>query len=451
MTSGTEHGRRRAVVIGASIGGLVAARALTDAFDEVVVIERDMLVDDAAPRKGVPQGRHAHGLLASGLRGLERLFPGFAAEMVAAGAVTGDIQGDSLWHASGFTLASAPSGLQGLLASRGLVEQVVRRRVAELANVTLATGASVEALTGDAARVRGVRLADGTTVIADLVVDASGRGSRAPSWLRALGLPEPEAETVEVGISYTSRLYRRRPLDFGGRRAILVGVAPGNWRYGVALAQEGDRFMVTVGGYFGDEAPTDDAGFTAFAQSLDLPDIGRFVLTAEPLSEPVTIRYPVSTRRRFERLAAMPAGFVVFGDAFCSFNPVYGQGMSSAVLQAEALAASLSGPEESLPSRFHRAAATIVDAPWRLAAGGDFRHPALAPKAPLPVRLINAYVARMHRVAAREPVVGRAFLEVANLLAPPSRIFRPTILARVLLGASGRIPSRPARREAVRA
>jgi 2-polyprenyl-6-methoxyphenol hydroxylase-like FAD-dependent oxidoreductase len=448
--SSTGRKSGHAVVVGGSVAGLVAARALAEQFAEVTVLERDDLSDGSEARKGVPQARHAHGILAGGRQGLERMFPGFGDRLVARGALDGDILGDSRWFGHGVELARAPTSLRGLLASRPLLEDEVRRSVTALPNVTLRNGLAVEGLIADEARSRiiGVRLLKSRAagvpemLAADLVVDASGRGSRSSAWLESLGFAGPEEETIDVGIAYTTRMFERRgrgaPKD---PIALIVGASPPSWRFGVALAVEGDHWIVTLGGYFGDGAPAEQAGFLDFARTLQAPVIADLLAVSKPMSEFANYRFAGSQRRRYERLSTFPEGYLVFGDALCSFNPVYGQGMTSAVLQAEALAKCLGEGQEQLAARFFVAASKVIDTPWQIAAGADLAHPSLVNQAGLIQRLMNRYVVRLYRSAADDPVLASEFLTVANLLAEPSRFFAPSIILRVISAA---LRSRPA-------
>ena len=233
-----------AVVLGASMGGLTAARVLADAYGRVTVVDRDLLPAPGVQRRGVPQGRHAHGLLARGREALEELFPGLTDELVARGALYGDIQLHGRWYNEGVRLRQAPSGLNSLSVSRPLLEGHVRRRLAAFPNVSIVDGCDVAGLvaTPDRRRVTGVRMlrrgagGPGQVLEADLVVDATGRGSRSPAWLAALGYEPPEQEAVRPRIAYASAVYRRRPAEhLDGDRVVIVaatqrpGAAPPCW------------------------------------------------------------------------------------------------------------------------------------------------------------------------------------------------------------------------------
>lgn len=431
--------RDHAVVIGASLGGLLAARVLAETFGQVTLLERDLLPEVGEGRRGVPQGRHAHGLLGRGREVLEELFPGLTGDLVALGARSGDTQAQVRWYGGGQALCQAGSGLTGLAVSRPLLEGYVRGRVRALPNVQVFEGAVVRDLvtTPGGARVVGVRLGrEGDApeeFPADLVVDASGRGSRMPRWLSELGYDAPPEERVEVGLTYASGHFRRAG-DLGGQHAVVVAASPEHPRGAAMIAQEGDRWIVSVGGRLGDRPPTDPAGFLAFARSLPAPEIAEVVGAGDLLGEIVPFSYPASVRRRYERLRRFPEGLLVFGDALCSFNPVYGQGMTAAALEALALRRCLMAGEHGLARRFFRAAGRVVDIPWSLAAGSDLRFPDVPGPRPLRVRLVNAYLARLFPVAWRDPVVARAFLRVTNLLSPPTSLLAPGIAWRVLTG-----------------
>ena len=325
------------------------------------------------------------------------------------------------------------------------MEATVRGRVLALPNVEAVEGARVRGLltTADKSRVTGVRFqrsgGSAEALQADLTLDASGRGSRTPVWLDALGYSRPAEDEIRIGVGYTSRCYRREPSDLGGDfGAIITGTPPHERRMGTVLRIDGDRWHVTLSGFLGDHAPADEAGFLAFARSLPAPDVYGFLKGADPVSEFATYRFPSSLRRRYERLARFPEGVLVTGDALCSFNPIYGQGMSVAALEALALRDSLAEQRESLDGlrrRFFHRAAKVVDTPWGLAAGADFAYPEVEGKRPFGTVLTTRYVARLHAVAAHDEVVCRAFFEVINLLAPPASLFRPRIAFRVLRGS----------------
>jgi 2-polyprenyl-6-methoxyphenol hydroxylase-like FAD-dependent oxidoreductase len=441
---------KHAIVLGASMAGLAATRVLADAYERVTVLERDALPGTAAHRKGVPQSRHAHGLLAAGRVALEELFPGLTDELVANGALAGDLQAETRWYNHGLRLCPGPSGLWGIAVSRPLLEGCVRERVRALPNVRVVDLCDAAGLvaTPDGRRVGGVRVlrrADGSAedvLEGDLVVDATGRGSRSPLWLEELGYRRPAEDQVRIGVAYASRVYRWRP-DHVDDQAVVVAATVDQPRGGTMLAMEGDRWMVTLNGYLGQRPPADPDGFLAFAAGLPVPDIFEVISDAEPLGEVLPARYPASVRRRYERLGRFPDGYLVTGDAVCGFNPVYGQGMSVAALEALALRECLGAGPAGLARRFFAEVARIVDIPWGIAVGSDLRFRGIQGARTAKVRLVNAYLGRFHLAAATDPVLGRAFLRVVNLMDRPEGLLRPAIALRVLRGNLRHAATRP--------
>jgi 2-polyprenyl-6-methoxyphenol hydroxylase-like FAD-dependent oxidoreductase len=434
-------GRRhdgRAVVIGASMGGLLTARVLAERFTSVTVLDRDALPGDSATRKGVPQGRHAHGLLAAGEGVIRELFPGLMEELVDGGAFYGRQIADARWWQFGGYRVRHGDDVSGSLLSRPYLEDGVRRRVRALGNVEIEDGVAVGSLIARDGQVVGVDIEGphgAGPLDAAFVVDCSGRGSQAGRWLAGLGYPEPEVSQVRIDMGYASRFLRREPdpsRDWAF--AVSIQTPPEGKRLAVLFPVEGERWMVTLCGFHGDHAPTDDAGFLAFAETLPTDDIAGVLREAEPLTPIVTHRLPSNQWRHFEKLDRVPAGFVALGDSICSFNPIYGQGMTSAALQTRALARCLDGDDAGsarLPAQFYRAAKKVVSIPWSIAAGADFLYEeTTGPKPPL-TDALNRYIRKVFVASQHDPVVAKALVDVMNLQAPPPSLMRPGVVVRV--------------------
>ncbi|MER5262643.1 FAD-dependent monooxygenase [Actinosynnema sp. NPDC002837] len=435
----------RAVVLGGSIAGMLAARVLSDAYESVVIVDRDELSDVRDPRRGVPQGRHAHGLLARGQEILEELFPGFLAGLVDAGIPVGDLCGDVRWSFNGYRIKAAPTGLRLVGIARPVLEHHVRQRVQAIPGVSFREGHDVVGLVAHGGAVRGARVqsrqpgAEPEVIDADLVVDATGRGSRAPAWLESMGYPRVPEERVKVGLAYTSRKYRWHTDPLRGDMSINPVATPRHPRGAFLHTLGGDIGLLSLTGTLGDHPPTDPAGMLAFAKSLPVPDIHDAIRDAEPLSDPVMFQFPASQRRRYERMESFPEGFLVLGDAVCSFNPVYGQGMAVAALQALVLAEHLSTGRAPNPLEYFGDIESVVDVPWEIAAGGDLAFPGVAGKRTLKVRMSNAFMARLQVAATHDAGLSEAFLRVAGLVDPPQALMKPAMVLRVL-----RTPRTPA-------
>ncbi|MEE2033665.1 FAD-dependent oxidoreductase [Rhodococcus chondri] len=450
--------KERAVVLGASMSGLLMARILSDVFPEVVVIDRDRLSGSPngyGSRRGVPQGQHIHVLISRGQQIIEDLFPGSTAELVAAGVPTLDHLGDVRWFLSGNRIRQAESGLRVLSASRPLLEDRIRERVTALPGVTLVERCDAAGLVTDPdhRRVTGVRIirhADGSAeqvLPADLVVDATGRGSRTPAWLEGLGYQRPVCETVEIDVGYATAMFRTSSVSLDGDKGIVIAPTPGHPRGGALQILERDRCLVTLIGVRGDRPPTGRDEYLDFARSLQFPDLHDAIADAEWLGEPVPYRFRSGMRHRYERLDRFPEGFLVVGDAFCSFNPIYAQGMTVAALEAVTVRKHLA--KGSLPGSRDvlRAVARTVDVPWDMAVGGDLAFPGVEGKRDAKVRFGNVYIPRVHAAAARDSTVAVAFARVSGLVDPPSALMRPGIALRVLrhsagpsLGSPDRVP-----------
>ncbi len=439
----------RAIVIGASMAGLLAARVLSQHFAEVVVVERDELCDNPDHRKGVPQGRHAHALLCQGQAIMAELFPGLFEDLVAGGAQRVDMGAQAAWLHFGKWKARHRSGLASYYQSRPFLEWKVRQRVKAIANVRFIRGDVVRLLAAESSdkiggaliRPRGDAAVapEPSPMYADLVADASGRASHMPRWLEELGYEKPRESQVRINGGYATRLYRRpATVPFERQVVILYPNPPYTCRIGYIFPIEGDRWLVTLGSRFADYPPTDEDGFLAYAKSLDAPDIYDAIRVGEPLSDIVGNRFKANRWRHYEQLARFPQGLVVMGDALCSFNPAYGQGMTTCALEAQALdmclgkaAAGGTRSARVLADRFRRQAGDIVKTPWLLATSEDFRYAQTEGKRPFWMSALTWYTRKIHQRSALDSVVYGAFLRVMQMVDPPTRLFRLSIVRRI--------------------
>jgi 2-polyprenyl-6-methoxyphenol hydroxylase-like FAD-dependent oxidoreductase len=422
------------------MAGLLAARVLAEQDAEVHVLDRDDLTDDGARRRGVPQGRHIHALLPRGRQVLDELFPGLSSELVSAGAPTGDLLGDARVYLGGHRLCRHDSHLTMVSVSRPFLEAHVRARVRQLPNVVFGPACDVLGLVGSAVRCTGVRVvrrADGSAeeiVGADLVVDATGRGSRLPAWLEVLGSSPPIEDRIGVDLGYASRRYRLPSDALDGDVGTLQGPTPDLPRGGALARLEGGVWIVTLFGLGGDHPPTDPDGFVGFARSLRHQDLPDALAAGGPIDDPVGFRFPASVRRRYERLRDLPAGVIPIGDALCSLDPVYGQGMTVAGLGALVLRDHLRRPGGVVPRRFVADLADVVDPAWETSSGGDLAIPTVEGRRTAKVRIGAAYIARLHAAASVDPDLAAAFARVMALVDPPTTLFRPRVVAGVLRG-----------------
>ncbi|MFJ8693258.1 FAD-dependent oxidoreductase [Streptomyces roseolilacinus] len=453
--AGAGRGRRHAVVIGGSVAGLLAARVLADHAERVTVVERDRFPEEAEPRAGVPQGRHLHVLLEGGQRALEQLLPGVMGELLADGAPRVGMPEDVVQWQAGDWYHRTAAVVHLVTASRPLVEQAIRRRVLADPRVTAVQATEAVGLVGDAARVRGVlvrgrgagRGGEPRPIAADLVVDASGRGSRASRWLAALGAEPPHEEIIDTGLAYASRFYRHdRHGEETDARGYFVVPNPHQAYSGVALPVEDGRFLVTLSGLRGQEPPGDGAAFEEFAGRLPHPVLRDWLAKAEPVSPVYGFRDTANVRRRYDRPGRRPAGFLVTGDALCAFNPIYGQGMAVAAMAAVVLRDALASRRTPTTSRVQRALLRASRQAWDISAGADRKMPGAvgdaARTSPLE-RPVDWYMARLQRRVGSDPVVGSVFRPVLSLTKPLTALFAPRVARAVLFGPEPESLRRP--------
>jgi 2-polyprenyl-6-methoxyphenol hydroxylase-like FAD-dependent oxidoreductase len=446
-----EGSGRHAVVVGGSIGGMLAARVLADHFDRVTIIERDQLPDESKDRPGVPQARHLHFLFKRGLMVVEELLPGVTADLLEAGSHLLDQGRDfRILYRSGWS-PRGELGLEFCTFTRPLLEATIRRHLTADARISLREGFDVAGLmvSADGSRVEGVTvqprhhdpnaLPEVETLAADLVVDTSGRGSKAPEWLAAAGFPKPEETVINAFWGYASRIYEPvEDLKKDWLTLFLINRPPYQPRAGIIQPIEGNRWMVTLAGVSHDYPPTDEEGFLKFARSLSSPELYRAIEHAKPLSRISGYRRTENRLRHFDK-AKVPQGFAALGDSVCAFNPVYGVGMTLVGLEAAALRDSLRRGKGRLDShRFQKQIAKLVAGPWALTTGEDLRWPATqGGNVTAKVKFMHWYIEQVIRLIPQSQEVFRRFQEVNHMLKAPTALFHPAVLGPVLRQAFG--------------
>jgi 2-polyprenyl-6-methoxyphenol hydroxylase-like FAD-dependent oxidoreductase len=441
-----------AVVIGASMAGLVAAAALASHYRRVTVLDRDALPDGPDNRRGVPQGKHAHGVQPGGVRALDELLPGIVDELVMAGVPTGDLSQACSWMVGGGYLARSEAGVPGIGVTRPYLEHQVRSRVAALPGVSIHDGVQVLRLLVDGPRrVSGVEIAptgggDPERIEAELVLDATGKASKLPQWLVALGYPAPAEEQVHCRMAYLSR--RWQLADPESVDLVTVITPAETPHFGVMIAQEDGSHIVTLGGLLDSGPARDDRAYLDFAAGLPNPAIAHALVGAIPVTELQPSHFPASRRRRYDKLRNFPAGLLALGDSIAAFNPMYGQGMTVAALQAVALRNQLArGPLDA--RKFLARAHRIEDVAWKISTGGDLRFDAVEGRRSSSGKIMNRYLDKLLLAARTDPVLSRQFLLVASFIEGPQSFFKPSIVRRVLAGSRAAQPQDQSRETAV--
>jgi flavin-dependent dehydrogenase len=424
--------QRDVVIIGASLAGLFAAAAAATAGARTMIIERDVLPDQPVPRKGVPQGRQPHVLLHRGLLAAEELVPGIRGDLLSHGAVPFDT-GTMAWLGEYGWLPTWIPAYQTVSATRPLLEHLVRQLVCDLDGVTIREGVRATDLRRNARHWQ-VVCEDATVVQADLVIDASGRGSRLPHWLGELGIPVTEPLTIDAHLGYACRTYRsigKPPIDI----AVVIAATPQTGRGALAIPVEDGQWLIIAGGY-GDRRPSRVVEeFDEFLATLPDPAIFDLTRHLEPVSDIAIHRQTGNRRNRYGKSRAWPAGLLAVGDAYCAFNPVYGQGITVAACQALLIRDALKhdrtpaghGPMET--RRLQRRIGAAADLPWSVATTEDLRHPSSTGSQSRLQRLVGLWTAALARLAAHgDRGAFLAFARLYHLMASPAMLFNPAVI-----------------------
>ncbi len=432
--------RDHAIVVGGSIAGLLAGRVLSDHFARVTVLDRDALPDTPAPRKGAPQTAHVHVLLRRGLLIMQRLFPHLDEALTEAGALTVNWTRDLVTFTPAGWNPRFDSEYATRTCSRGLLEQLVRREAAAIPNLTIEPRCEALDVISDEARstITGlkVRYRDRAedaveTLSADLIVDAAGRTSRGLDWLATLGYAAPDETVINAHVGYATRVYRRPRDGRGDWRSMMIRSRPPfGLRGGLIYPIENDQWLVNVAGAGDERPPLGDDAFLDFTRTFMHPAIYEAIKNAEPLSPVQAYQRTENRLRHFERLTRWPDNFIMLGDAACAFNPTYGQGMSVAALEAEALDGWLRSARSAL--RFQHELMSVVRAPWLMATNEDARLPHVEGARPGRTdKVFQNYIDTFIWLCAADTRMLETFMGVSQLILPPTALFRPAHLIKV--------------------
>ncbi|TYB48241.1 NAD(P)/FAD-dependent oxidoreductase [Actinomadura chibensis] len=433
-----------AIVIGAGVSGVLAARALARRFARVTIVERDTLPREPAFRPGIPQSPQIHAFWKHGVDCAEHLLPGLTRELTDQGAHQLIVPRDFLWL-SPVGWFPRVSGTADMTCSRALVDWTLRRMAVADDRIEFLEGSQVTGLVatpdGDGVngvRVRGEGSAEPRVLSAGLVADASGRRSDATRWLTELGYPSPAVERYDAGFGYSSRYYKLPDSIGQDWKAIYIQTSPNTPRGGVLVPVEGGRWMATLLGC-GEESipPTRDDRYLAYARSLRSPVLYDVLREAEPLSDAQAFRNTANEWRHYESLDRWPHGFMVLGDALCRFNPVYGQGMTVAAMTARAVADEIDGMDPARirrdSARLQRVAAAQSANAWGLATGEDLRFPWTQGRPPgAKVKLLHQYMDHVVAAGNVDPATCRTIFQVFGMNVPPTALFRPSSITRVM-------------------
>lgn len=439
-----------AIVIGGSITGLLASHILANHFQQVTIIERDTYPLDPKPRSGVPQSRFLHVLLQRGQLILEELFPGLIDELVSYGAPLLNDAQDICFFSQYGTAKKEASPIRTISPTRGLLDWSIRQRLLQRSNIQFLDGCQVTSLvsTPDQTGIGGVHLqtADGDqTMMANLVIDASGKTSKAPQWLQMLGYKAPSETFLDAHIGYVHRMYERPANPAVEWQAAVVWPSlPDQTRSAILFPVEGDRqghgaakrWLVGLGGAAPDYPPTNAAEFLDYARSLPTPEIYNAIKDAKPLSDPYMYRGNENRLRAYEKLAVYPENFLVMGHAACAFNPVYGQGMTMAAIESQILDRALSQlPDVPRPGwcrKIQKQFAKAEQIPWSMATEMDQQYIKRNQAHSFGDRFSYWYQSQLLALITQDTAVYERMMRVNHMLDKPNHLFSPVLLWKML-------------------
>jgi 2-polyprenyl-6-methoxyphenol hydroxylase-like FAD-dependent oxidoreductase len=425
---------------------MLAARALVDHFGQVTIVERDISTQGEEPRKGVPQARHVHALLCKGMQIMQEFFPDLFPALLHRGSTCLDTAEEMEWYQHHVWKVKMHSGIEVYSQSRPLLEDEVRKQLATYRWVRFLNGCEAErlSLSQDHTHITGVLLRrhgdlpKEEMLLADLVIDASGRGSQTPNWLVSLGYPQVKESVVKVDVGYSTRIYRAPTPLPAWKLKLVFPTPPKETRGGSIFLLEGHKWMVTLVGWAKDYPPVDERGCLEFARSLPLPDIFEAIKDAEPLTPLAVYKFSTSRRRHYERLHRFPKGFIVLGDALASFNPTAGQGMTVAAIDARILHTFLNRQQASMARGMdwtipcQKEIARAAELPWLLSTSEDFRYPQTQGYRMPGLSILQWYTVHAHYATRYNERVARRFWEVLHMVKHPFSLFAPDVLFSIL-------------------
>jgi 2-polyprenyl-6-methoxyphenol hydroxylase-like FAD-dependent oxidoreductase len=442
VTSTNSYLGQRAIVAGAGLSGLSAARVLSDYFAQVIILDRDELPDGVTPRPGVPQGKQPHALLGGGLKALEKLFCGFGNQLRRAGAepidpgfdMLNEIPGQDAWPRIKLSLRT-------YAMSRPLIERTLRRQVERIGNIRVRGGCRVVRVVSESnvAAATGIQcqLVDGSLerLASDLIVDASGNGSLTVEFLKSTGRRPPDVTRIGVNMRYASALFENVHICDEYKTVFTFPDAPEQCRGGLILPAENNSNQVVLIGRGEDIPPSDANEFLSYARQLPTLTIYDAIKNAKRLTDVMPFSFPESRWRHFAQVPDFPGGLLPIGDAICRFNPVYGQGMTVASQEANLLSELLQTLDgdalATLVPTFLTKAETLIADPWAMSAIPDFIYPDTIGERAADLEDRLNFQRALGRLAVRDAEIYELLVEIRHVLKPLTLLDDPSIVKRV--------------------
>ena len=408
----SKNSKKQAIIIGASMAGLLAARVCANHFEKVIIVEKDPLGDSPNNRRGVPQDHQLHILLSKGMEIINHYFPGIEAKLKEKGAIIGDLGEKMKWYGDGGYRPVCATQVRTAFMSRPLLEYTVRHELNRRKNIEILSKTDFDKFIIRDGVVKGISTSNGD-LFGQLTIDARGFASRLPMELTKSGYTPPREEKVKVNVHYTSCLFPREE-----SYETLVNInanPPFHSKHGTLQPLEDNKMIVMVQGRNADTVPADLEAFKNYTKSLDAPDIYEKIRNINPVGSLYKYKIPYVRWHHFEELKAFPEGLLPIGDSICRLNPVYGQGMTSAALQAQTLDKLLARYQKKIWKQYFKKVSKIIKAPWDITIGEDFKFPETEGTPPSVPSFMVRYFDRLVRVMNNDPVIYQPFMEVLNM------------------------------------
>ena len=427
--------QRKAIVMGGSIAGYLAARVLSEHFKEVVVIEKDSYTDDNSIRSGIPQANHVHILLVRGREILEDFFPNLEKELLKAGANKIDFLNDSRYRLPSGWAPKFDSGLNTFACTRMLLENTIRQQIQKISKIKIEEGKQITSFVAEKSNKISLKTKENEEIQGDLIVDCTGRNTKTPTWLEHIGFPKPRETRIGSLVRYATRRYIPPKKDRKWKMLVILNNPTTNPRIGGIYPIEDGKWLVGLYSIGRDYPPTEEKGFLEFTKQLESLELYDTLKEALPDSEIHGYQVQGSRKYHYEEMSKWPENFIVLGDSVSVFNPYYGQGITSAALGAKTLNDMLKKEkiEKKFTKKFQKRLAKAIELPWVLGTSEDMRWPTTTGKRPDPItRAVQNYAQKVLLLAPKSTIATKSFLQMMHMVKTPTVIFHPTILLQMI-------------------
>ncbi|MDH3658324.1 MAG: FAD-dependent monooxygenase [Nitrosopumilus sp.] len=428
--------QEKAIVIGGSIAGLLAARVLSDYFKEVILIEKDSCMENGKVRIGTPQANHIHILLVKGREILQDFFPELERDLIKKGANKIDFLNDIRYRLPSGWAPKFNSGIITFTCTRTLLENTIRHQIQKISKIKIEKGKHITSFVLEKSNKISLKTKENEEIHGDLIVDCTGRNTKTPSWLEDIGFPKPRETKIDSFVRYSTRRYIPTKKNRKWKMLVILNKPITNPRIGGIYPIEEGKWLVGLYSIGKNYPPTDEKGFLEFTKHLESRELYDALKDAVPDSEIYGYQVQGSRKYHYEEMPQWPENFIVLGDAVSIFNPYYGQGITSAALGAEALDDMLKNNKmkNDFTRKFQKRLATAVSLPWILGTSEDLRWPTTVGKRPNTItRMVQNHAQKVLLLSPKSTLAAKSFQQMMHMIKSPAIIFHPVILLQLIV------------------